>query len=300
MYEKRTDLALEVHELHGEESGIEIFETEQEGIRITTAVVKKGIGEKNSGKAAGNYLTIDVGKVWQNEKSRFDEIARVIADRIKSFLPSGEGCVLCVGLGNEKITSDSLGPLVVQGLLVTRHIKNIDEDFYNGSGFGCVAALETGVLAHTGVESAEIIKSICDRINPKCVIAVDALASRRLSRLATTVQLCDSGISPGSGVYNKRNEISEKTLGVPVISIGVPMVVDAATLAFDVLEEHKGGEDEGFENTVEKVLSGEMKNVFVTPKDVDLIVGSTARLISSALNIALHKIDLAEINEYVG
>lgn len=300
MYEKRTDLALEVHELRGEESGIEIYEEEENGIKITTAIIKEGTGEEESGKNAGTYLTLDVGKIWQTDFQRFEHIAKVLAHRLEGLIPQEEGCVLCVGLGNENITPDSLGPETVGGLLVTRHIKSIDEDFYKNAGFGCVAAIETGVLAQTGVESAEIIKSICERIKPKCVIAVDALASRRLSRLATTVQLCDGGISPGSGVNNKRNEISEKTLGVPVISIGVPLVVDAATLALDILEEHRGSADEGFEETLERVLSGSEKNIFVTPKDIDVIVGSAARLISSAVNIAVHKIGLSEINEYIG
>ena len=300
MYKKRTDLALEVHELRGEESGIEIFEEIDNGINITEAIVKEGMGEEKSGKNAGRYLTLDIGKIWHTDKSRFEHIAKVLANRIDSLIPKNEGCVLCVGLGNENITPDALGPKTIEGLLVTRHIKNIDEDFYKNAGFGCVAAIKTGVLAQTGVESAEIIKSICERINPKCVIVVDALASRRLSRISTTVQLCDGGISPGSGVQNKRNEISKKTIGIPVISIGVPLVVDAVTLALDVIEEHLGESGGAISETLDKGIFGDADNIFVTPKDIDVIVSSTAKLISSAVNIAVHKIDLSEINEYIG
>ncbi len=299
MFEKRTDLALEVRELHGEESGIDINETQKNGITVTTAFVNSPKGEEISGKPQGKYITLDVGKIWTVEPTRFELVAKTLADELDTLLPKGEGCVLAVGLGNEQITPDSLGPRTVKKLLITRHIKNIDSVLYTSAGFGCLSAIAPGVLGQTGIETAEIIKNVVNGIKPKCVILIDALASRRLSRLATTVQISDRGINPGSGVSNKRAELSEKVFGVPVVSIGVPTVVDAATLAYDILEEHHGKEDSAFAQVVEKILSSEGRNMFVTPKDNDIIALKTANLLACAINMAVHKMDIKDINEYI-
>ncbi len=299
MFEKRTDLALEVHELHGEASGIQISEANKDGITVTTAIIKEGEGEALSGKRAGKYITLDVGKVWRMEQSRFQAIAALISREIDELLPEGDGCILVAGLGNEQITPDSLGPRAVKALLVTRHIKSIDIILYEDAGFGCLAAISPGVLGQTGIESAEIIKSIVNNIKPRCVILIDSLASRRLSRLATTVQISDNGISPGSGVSNQRAELSRSSLGVPVISLGVPTVVDAATLAYDLLEEHHGGEDDSFRSVIEKILLGNGKDMFVTPKDNDIIAEKTANLLASAINMSAHKMTFQELQEYL-
>ena len=299
MLRKRTDLALEVHELHGDGSGIEVEEKIINGILVTTAVISEGEGEFLSGKSAGKYITLDVGRIWRMESSRFDELANLIANELTPLIPEGDGCVLVAGLGNENITPDSLGPRVVKKLLVTRHIRSMEGELFKTAGFGCVSAVATGVLGQTGIESSEIIKSIVGNIKPKCIIAIDALASRRLNRLATTVQITDGGISPGSGVANNRKELSKKLFGVPVIPIGVPTVVDAATLAFDLLEEHLGAEDIALAEAVEKMLSSCGGDMFVTPKDNDIIAAKSAQLLANAINIALHKMPLWEIKEYV-
>ena len=299
MLQKRTDLALEVHELHGERSGIIVEESVKNGITVTTAAVTTDEGERLSGKPKGKYITLDVGKVWMLEPSRFELVCLSVAAELEMLIPHGEGCVLVVGLGNEQITPDSLGPRAVKKLLVTRHIKNMDSNLFNSAGFGCLSAISPGVLGQTGIETAEIVKNLVQEIKPKCVILIDALASRRLNRLATTVQLSDTGISPGSGVSNKRAELSEKTLGVPVVSLGVPTVVDAATLAYDILEEHNGTEDQAFAQVVEKIMSGEGKNMFVTPKDNDIIAQKTALLLANAINMAVHKMNFNEVNEFI-
>lgn len=299
MFEKRTDLALEVRELRGNDSGIDIEETTKNGITVTTATVSSGEGERLSGKSAGKYITLDVGHVWRMDTERFELISKLIADEITELLPKNEGCVLVAGLGNEQITPDSLGPKTVKKLLVTRHIGSIDPELYSSAGFGCVSAIAPGVLGQTGIESAEIIKSIVTEIKPKCVILIDSLASRRLNRLATTVQLSDSGISPGSGVSNKRAELSKESLGVPVISIGVPTVVDAATLAYDLLEEHHGSEDETFAAVIEKILVGSGKDMFVTPKDNDVITLKLSNLLANAINIAIHQMDISELKDFI-
>lgn len=298
MFEKRTDLALEIHELHGEESGIIVDEREADGFLISTATVKSGEGERVSGKKAGKYITVEIGKIWQLDRTAFERASKVIAAEIEALLPRKSGCVLVAGLGNEEITPDSLGPRVVKSLLVTRHIGTLDPSLFENAGFGCVAAISPGVLGKTGIESAEIIKSICRDIKPACVIVIDSLASRRLQRLASTVQISDVGISPGSGVLNKRAELNESLLGAPVISLGVPTVVDAATLAYDLLEEHSGENGE-FASAVEKILAGAGRDMFVTPKENDAIARETSKLIAMAINIALHKMEISEINEYL-
>ncbi len=298
MFQKRTDLALEVHELQGENSGITVEERQKNGITVTTAAVNSPDGEKISGKPKGKYITLDIGKIWVAEPTRFGVAAKTLADELSALIPEGDGCVLTVGLGNEEITPDSIGPRATKKLLVTRHIKSIDIDLYTSAGFGSLAAISPGVLGQTGIETAGIVKNVVQGIKPKCVIVIDALASRRLSRLATTVQLSDAGISPGSGVSNKRAELSQNNLGVPVIAMGVPTVVDAATLAYDILEE-QGGNDAAFAAVVEKILASEGRNMFVTPKDNDVIAQKTALLLASAINMAVHKMDISEIGEYI-
>lgn len=299
MFEKRTDLALEIHELRGKDSGITIEEETISGIKVTTAVVNNQEGERQSGKKIGKYITFDVGKIWRLPKSEFDNSANVIAKELEKLVPRSDGCILVAGLGNEQITPDSIGPRAVKELLVTRHIQSINSNLYQTAGFGCLAAISPGVLGQTGIESANIIKSIAQNIMPKCIIIIDALASRRLNRLATTVQISDNGINPGSGVSNKRLALDKEFLGFPVISVGVPTVVDAATIAYDLLEELHGGESEEYASVIEKILLGSGKDMFVTPKDNDIIAEKTANLIATAINIAAHKMSVSQINEFM-
>ena len=314
MYQKRTDLALETRELHakpGRQDGIEAEEREVNGIRVTTMRVRPG-GEAQANKPAGTYVTLDVGPVWAPgaQGGSMDAAASVLAEELRKLLPKetspkGRGCVLVAGLGNDRITPDSIGPRVVSGVLVTRHIRVLDQSLFESAGFGELAAVAPGVLGQTGIESAEIIRSVVERIRPSCVIAIDALASRRLARLASTVQLSDTGICPGSGVSNTRTALSKETLGIPVISIGIPTVVDAGTLAYDLLEEL--AEKEGypadlpvFDKVVEKLLDGAGKDFFITPRDSDTIAAAAAGLIAAGINLALHdRLTPEEIQEYL-
>lgn len=313
---KRTDLALEVHEINSEKGradGVIVGESEIEGVMITTAEVKEGEGENLTGKAAGIYTTVDIGRVWQYDSERFNKTARVLSGVLDKLLPppQEEKCVLIAGLGNEDITPDSIGPKVVTRVIVTRHIRALNRELYDSIGFGSLAAISPGVLGQTGIESAEIIKSVADKVAPYCIILIDALASRKLSRLATTVQLSDTGIRPGAGVANNRAEMNEQSLGVPVVSIGVPTVVDAATLAYDLLEELaadsniKTGEnaqrfEEVYDKIIDKLMSGSGRSMFITPKESDVITRETARLIATAINLSLHKgIDIKDMGEYL-
>ena len=232
---------------------------------------------------------------------------------------------MIVGLGNSELTSDAIGPQTVSGLIVTRHLKQHLPEVYSAMPLRETAAFLPGVLGHTGIESAETVKAIAKIVEPKVLIIIDALASRKVDRLCSTVQISDTGISPGSGVGNDRKEISEKTVGIPVIAIGIPTVVDATTLALDLFEEaskrireEKSGDTkkaaeifEDFdklsneaEQIIRKVLSssesgaGEM---IVTPRDIDVIVNKSARLLSLALNKALHgQLEQEEINALLG
>ena len=299
MFEKRTDLALEVHELQGKESGITVNERTVGEITVTYADIKEGEGERLSGKPSGRYITFDVGDFHKKGRDTLVSAAYVISEEMKSLFPENAKSFLAVGLGNESITPDSVGPDAVKHLLVTRHIEYMDNLLFEGAGFGSLAAISPGVLGQTGIESMDIISGVTQKVNPDCVIIIDSLASRRLARLATTVQLSNTGISLGSGVANHRAELSEKTLGVPVVSIGIPTVVDAATLAFDLLEEAVGKESEAFSEIVGRVVSPERQTMFVTPKDNDVITENSARLIATAINMAVHGMTASEINEFL-
>lgn len=315
MIRKRTDLALEAHEINSEKGradGVIVDEKEIDGIKVTVAEVKEGEGENLTGKPAGVYTTVDVGRVWQYDSERFNKTVHVLSDEINKLLPvpQNEKCVLVAGLGNIDITPDSIGPKVVSKIIVTRHIRTLNKELYESIGFGNLAAISPGVLGQTGIESAEIIKSVVDKVTPSCVILIDALASRKLSRLATTVQLSDTGLRPGAGVANGRVELNTKSLGVPVVSIGVPTVVDAATLAYDLLEElisstemkteESKSFDEQYDTIIDKLMSGSGRNMFISPKESDVIIRETARLISTAINLSLHKgIDIKDMGEYL-
>ncbi len=299
MFEKRTDLALEVHELHGKDSGISVNEVTVGEITVTYADIKDGEGALLSGKPAGRYITFDVGELHKKGSDEFVAAATLIADEMKGLFPDNCKSFLVVGLGNESITPDSVGPKAVKKLLVTRHIEFIDKTLYNDAGFGNLAAISPGVLGQTGIESRDIISGVVQKVNPDCVIIIDSLASRRLARLATTVQLSNTGISPGSGVDNRRVELSRDTLGVAVISIGIPTVVDAATLACDLLEEAIGEENEALNQIIEKVFSTDRKGMFVTPKENDVIAKNSAKLIATVINMAVHNMSVSEINGFL-
>lgn len=285
----RTDLAVETHEIHAEngvDDGIKIKEYELNGIKITEAEIFKGQGEKKSGKRAGIYTTVDVGTIHSKTKNNMENTAVVISGLIKKLIPDKEGCVLVAGIGNEDIISDAIGPRTASGVIATRHIKKLDKRLYSSLGLSEVVVVQTGVMGTTGFESAEIISALVDMIKPKCVIAVDSLASRRLSRLATTVQISTGGISPGAGVANRRLELNDEVLGVPVVAVGVPTVVDALTLVCDVTKEEK----------YRDLYVGE-NNFYVAPKETDKIIKDAARLLSCSINMALHGLSSDEISE---
>ena len=296
MYEIRTDLALEAHEINaqaGREDGIRTEEETIDGFSITTVHVGEGEGERLAKKKAGTYINVDVGKSWLLASEGFAALVALLAGQLRKLFPADfSGTALVVGLGNYDITADSIGPKAVEKVVVTRHLRTLNPQLYESAGFGDLCAFAPGVLGQTGMESAEIVRSIVEAVRPSLIVAIDALASRRLARLATTVQLCDTGIYPGAGVSNRRSELSAETLGVPVISIGVPTVVDAATLAYDLLGENAD------EKTAAAMLAGDGKDMFITLKESDVITKQTARLLGFAINRAFHgELSVEEMEE---
>lgn len=270
----RTDLALEVHEnLEGSRiDGVECTSFESAGAEITRLRVTDRRGEEILGKPRGEYITVQSQSFARSSRIS-DELIDAVAQELSRLLPS-EGTVLAAGLGNTNITPDALGPKFIGGVFVTRHLKR---ELCEQLGLGRlrpVAAIAPGVLGQTGVETGELLLGAVNVIKPCAVIVVDALAARKLVRLGSTVQISDSGIIPGSGVGNSRAEISRKTLGVPVISVGIPTVVDAHTLARDV----------SGNNTNEPAEDAKM---MVTPKEIDLLIERCSGLLSLAVNRAL-------------
>jgi len=228
----RTDLALESAELYWETAeeaigGVEWEEGGDSEIRITRVSIQSEEGERALGKKQGNYITIEMPSLMESDPSVQKRASRYLSEEL-SAMAGQSRLTLVAGLGNSEITPDSLGPKVIPRLVVTRHLfTNFPEAVEH---LAPVCALAPGVLGVTGIETGEIIKGVAERVKPDLVIVVDALASRKTERVSTTIQIADTGISPGSGVGNKRKAINKETVGVPVIAIGVPMVVDAALL----------------------------------------------------------------------
>ena len=275
----RTDLAIETDGCAAGMPGIEREESIFGNVRVTRVTVADDNAAASLGKPKGRYITAE-GIMLAHAGVDEREYTELIANELRSLLPDNEGTVLVVGLGNRDITPDALGPRCVERILATRHITGELKKCAGLSSLRSVAAVAPGVLGQTGIEAAELITALVGRTEPSAVIAVDALASRSLARLGTTVQLGDTGISPGGGIGSRRLTLNKENLGVPVIAVGVPTVVDAATLAYDIL----GGEDTA-ESRISSVIQG--RSMFVTPKETDLLTERAARLIAMAINRAL-------------
>lgn len=270
----RTDLALERHELIKDKipKGVEFKQYKSGETTFTKIRITDGHGAEALQKPEGTYITAELPSLIL--RSPLDEkTVEAIATELRSLLPE-TGTVLVVGLGNTEITPDSIGPDSVSSVLATRHIGR---ELMKSTGLGelrSVSVFVPGVLGKTGVETAESIKGLAKTVKPSVIIAVDALAARRLSRLGNTIQMCDTGISPGSGVGNSRSAVNYDTTGVPVISIGIPTVVDAGTLVND-LTDGKGN------------ISDESREMIITPREIDLVVERASKLIGLAVNKAL-------------
>ena len=271
----RTDIALERQEMLSEnaQKGIKVNRWEKDKAQVTEIEVLNDFGAESINKPIGRYITVEVPE-FSHESELLDGRLTALTESIKNLIPNNAEKVLVVGLGNENITPDALGPLCARQIFSTRHIKGEIIKELGIKNMKSVASVSTGVLGQTGIESAEYIKGIVNLINPDAVIVVDALASRKLARLGKTVQLTDTGITPGSGVGNYRKSIDKSTLGIPVISMGVPTVVDGNTIVNDLT---------GSKNN--KVVNA--NNMMVTPREIDTIISRAARLLSLSINCAL-------------
>lgn len=301
MLDRRTDLALEARELWMEAAeeqtqleGVKAREGEREGFPVTTVEILDSQGAQAIGKPVGRYVTLELGGLARREEEAFPRAAKAIAEELTAMLkdlPAGAPA-LVVGLGNRAITPDAVGPGAADHTMVTRHlVEQIPEHF---GSFRPVSALAAGVLGTTGVESGDLVKALTDKIKPACVIAVDALASRSMKRVCSTVQISDTGIVPGSGVGNHRTALDRETLGVPVIAVGVPTVVDAATIAADVVQEA------GKADLDPAALGGAGRELIVTPRDIDQRVTDMAKVIGYGINMALQPgITVADIEMFL-
>ena len=281
--ELRTDLAVEAHELAPEEiRDVDYSKEEEKGLLIERLNIKTKRAGQLMGKEAGRYVTVSLPSLTDSIRDT-DERLPVIAREIRRLLPVN-GLVLVAGLGNSQITPDALGPKCVASVLATRHITGEIARSTGLDRLRAVAVLATGVTGQTGIETGELILSIVKRIKPTAVIVIDALASRRLERLGCTLQISDTGISPGAGVGNHRTKLNSETLGVPVIALGVPTVVDAVTMVSDLV----CPEDDRQQQRLRDKVSPKGRAMVVTPREVDLLVERAAKLLSLSINLALH------------
>lgn len=310
-YSIRTDLALEQKERFESDNvevpGVVLDETydEEKEIRTTTVKIETENGAKTMGKPVGTYITMEAPNMTVPDGGYHEEISEELLKHLKQFarLEKEDYSVLVVGLGNRKVTPDALGPYVVDNLNITRHIvKEYGKYAMGEEQARLVSAIVPGVMGQTGMETVEILKGVVEETKPDLMIAIDALAARSSRRLNSTIQIADTGINPGSGVGNHRNAITEDTVGVPVIAIGVPTVVDAATIVNDTMEnliealetsetlKGVGVVMQGY-NAAEKyelikeLISPHLNGLFVTPKDIDETVKRISFTISESLNM---------------
>ena len=286
----RTDLAVERHALRGGE-GVSVKKKELEGVEVCELCIETDEAQMRLEKPKGRYITLSAPQLLYDTEV-YLRMCSLIAESIVRLAGRG-GSVLVAGLGNRDITPDALGPEVVSRVFVTNHIKaQLEYDFVQK--LGRLSALAPGVLGTTGIETARIIRGVVKEQKPDYVIAVDAYAAKSLSRISTTVQISDTGMTPGGGVGNRRAGINRDTLGVPVIAVGVPTVVDAATLAADML----GDEDE---QHIRERLGERAGGLVVTPKDIDLVIDRGAKTVANGINLAAHpNLTIEEIESYVG
>lgn len=288
MTAKWTDLALEAR-------GADAAQTQQlsGGIERTVVRIEDEMMARELMRPMGTYVTLSCPQMMTIELNTREALSRELARTIREMLPEGTKTVLVTGLGNRSVTPDALGPRVTERILVTRHMDGcLPEDVSMRMSSVCAAA--PGVLGVTGVETAEVLRGMVEHVKPDAVIAVDALAARSSMRICSTIQVADTGIAPGSGVGNHRKALTRKSLGVPVIAVGVPMVVYASTIARDAMtyfSRNDGAsedEEKKLASCVERVVSEKLGDLIVTPREVDALVERMAGVVAEGINLALH------------
>ena len=325
MINVRTDLALEAREIckknnnNSKIDGIEVINSEKDNLKVTTVNIKNEKGAKNLGKPIGSYITIEIPEFTVYDSETMERVSKTVFECLKDLVDiECDKNILVVGLGNWHVTPDALGPKVSDKIMVTRHLKSVMPDIVDDS-IRPVSSIAPGVLGLTGIETVEIIKGVVERSKPDIVICIDALAARRVERVNKTIQIGNTGISPGAGVGNNRKLINEETLGVKVIAIGVPTVVDAVTIANDTIDlvvdslirnvesgsafykMLKDLDREEKASLIKDVLnSKKLGEMIVTPKDVDLVIESLSKVIADGINMAIQpNLNMEEINKFM-
>lgn len=290
----RTDLAVEAIENHKTAAALpHVRQSDRtlEGFAVHEVRILSEDAAREIGKPQGRYLTLELDALIRREEDAFPRACKALSTLLRELLPRpNDGPVLIAGLGNRMITPDAIGPQTADHVIATRHLVSQSPEVF--ADWRPVSALAPGVLGQTGVETGEVICGVLDRVRPAAVIAVDALAAGRLSRLLRTVQLADTGITPGAGVGNARAALNEETLGVPVIAVGVPTVVDGATLAHEISSQLGQPACEALEDLSQPVM--------ITTRDIDREVADISRMIGYAVNMALHPhLSVADIDLYL-
>nr|WP_270576146.1 GPR endopeptidase [Butyricicoccus sp. OF30-11pH9A] len=290
----RTDLAVEAIENHKSAAALpHVRQSDRmlEGFAVHEVRILSEDAAREIGKPQGRYLTLELDALIRREEDAFPRACKALSTLLRELLPHpNDGPVLIAGLGNRMITPDAIGPQTADHVIATRHLVAQSPEVF--ADWRPVSALAPGVLGQTGVETGEVICGVLDRVRPAAVIAVDALAAGRLSRLLRTVQLADTGITPGAGVGNARAALNEETLGVPVIAVGVPTVVDGATLAHEISSQLGQPACEALDDLSQPVM--------ITTRDIDREVADISRMIGYAVNMALHPhLSVADIDLYL-
>lgn len=304
MIDERRDLYKKANKIENEVDGVEAELQEiTDKIKVTRVKITNENGEQAIGKKKGNYITIDIKKMNIITDEEIEKAAETLANEIKKLVENkiqSKDEILIVGLGNEEVTPDALGPNVVKDIEITRHIiKYLPQ--YIDKNARPVSAVAPGVLGTTGIETVEIVKGVVDNIKPKLLIVIDALASRSIERISSTIQISDTGIIPGGGVGNAREEITEKSLGIPVIAIGIPTVVETAVVVNDALDlfieklqnEAKSNEylnalkeQDNYEEIKEALIPNEF-NFIVTPKEIDELILNMSEVVAKGINLSM-------------
>jgi len=307
-YEKRTDLAIEVRESfprdHIEVEGVVLTEKRKAGgnLKVTTVEIKNESGARQMKKPIGTYVTLELnpdmlgGMMWEDAAASIAKelggILRYMMEQEEKKTKKAGKVILLSGLGNRFATPDALGPYVLENVCMNRHIKKEFGKHWEGEGY-TLCGIAPGVMSQTGMETGEILKGIIGNVQPDILLVIDSLASRSVKRLCRTIQITNTGISPGAGIGNNRNQINEDTMGIPVIAIGVPTVVDAGTIIYEALENalSKEGYNEKEIFSFFQSITGEtVKNLFVTPKDIDEEIRQVGKMIAVGLSdfVSMH------------
>ena len=298
-YEKRTDLAIEVkesfHKDHVEIPGVSLQENydKLKKIKVTSVRIMNHIGARQMKKPIGTYTTIDFEERFIFEqKDYMDAVGKRLQKELAAILPhkiKKDATILVTGLGNRFATPDALGPYVLEQIEVNRHlsVQYVGMELQKGMK---ICGMIPGVLGQTGMESSEILKGVIENVHPDCMLVIDSLATRSIKRLCTTIQLTDTGISPGAGIGNNRSEINQNTMNIPVIAIGVPTVVEAGTIVYDTLEEAL--QKEGYSTKeialfFDRIHDKMGDSFFVTPKDIDEKIKTVGDMIANSINACL-------------